>query len=152
MVQRGIGSIRQDVNVSIRGGARIEMKGLQEIESVDEIIDNEVQRQVNLIEIKKELLARKAEGWTSVDVTHIFQTHRSKDNLRPGLAGRQRLRSQTDRIQGILGKGDKAEDETGHEISDYAKMAEVKGIIHSDENLDSYKMTAKELEDVEQGA
>ena len=58
-VQRGIGSIRQDVNVSIRGGARVEIKGLQDLDALDKFIENEVLRQQRLIGIKEELGSKK---------------------------------------------------------------------------------------------
>jgi Glu-tRNA(Gln) amidotransferase subunit E-like FAD-binding protein len=48
-VLRGIGTIRQDVNVSIRGGARTEIKGFQEIRSIPIVINNEIGRQISLI-------------------------------------------------------------------------------------------------------
>ena len=59
-VQRGIGSIRQDVNISIKGGARVEIKGFQELESMDAIIEREVERHLKLLEIRELLLKRKA--------------------------------------------------------------------------------------------
>jgi Glu-tRNA(Gln) amidotransferase subunit E-like FAD-binding protein len=48
-VLRGIGTIRQDVNVSIKGGARTEIKGFQEIRSIPIVIENEIGRQLTLI-------------------------------------------------------------------------------------------------------
>ena len=44
-VKRGIGTIRQDVNISIAGGARVEIKGVQELELIAEVVRREVQRQ-----------------------------------------------------------------------------------------------------------
>lgn len=49
MAQRGIGTIRQDVNVSIRGGARTEIKGAQDIRLLPAIIEKEVERQQAII-------------------------------------------------------------------------------------------------------
>ncbi|MCF7872418.1 Glu-tRNA(Gln) amidotransferase subunit GatE [Candidatus Woesearchaeota archaeon] len=62
-MKRGIGSIRQDVNVSIKGGARTEIKGFQEIKSIPIVIDNEIERQQKLIKENKpvESAVRKAE-------------------------------------------------------------------------------------------
>src|SRR3989344_1236718 len=54
--KRGLGTIRQDLNVSIRGGARVEIKGVQDLEIIDEYVRREVQRQQKLLEIKAELL------------------------------------------------------------------------------------------------
>ncbi|HHE36706.1 MAG TPA: Glu-tRNA(Gln) amidotransferase subunit GatE [Candidatus Woesearchaeota archaeon] len=47
--RRGIGSIRQDVNLSIRGGGRVEIKGFQELKSIPKIMEYEVKRQLKLI-------------------------------------------------------------------------------------------------------
>jgi Glu-tRNA(Gln) amidotransferase subunit E-like FAD-binding protein len=44
-VRRGIGSIRQDVNVSIKGHPRVEVKGFQDLRSMPKIIEGEVMRQ-----------------------------------------------------------------------------------------------------------
>ena len=48
-VVRGIGSIRQDVNISINGGARTEIKGFQELRTIPKVIDYEIKRQQELI-------------------------------------------------------------------------------------------------------
>jgi glutamyl-tRNA(Gln) amidotransferase subunit E len=148
MVQRGIGSIRQDVNVSIKGGARIEIKGFQEIESVDEIIDNEVQRQVKLLEIQKELLNRKAGVGKPMDVTGIFKHTEAKIISDYVWQGGSVFGVKLMGFKGLIGREINPRMRLGSEISDYAKAAEVKGIIHSDENLDSYKITKKELEEL----
>tara|TARA_Y100000310_G_C20691659_1_gene822665 strand:- start:2992 stop:4395 length:1404 start_codon:yes stop_codon:yes gene_type:complete len=57
-VRRGIGSIRQDVNVSIKGHPRVEIKGFQDLRSMPKTIDNEVKRQQK--EKKAEAHVRKA--------------------------------------------------------------------------------------------
>ncbi|MBS3094979.1 Glu-tRNA(Gln) amidotransferase subunit GatE, partial [Candidatus Pacearchaeota archaeon] len=54
-VKRGIGTIRQDVNVSIKGGARIEIKGFQEPSMMIKIVDNEILRQKELVEQGKKV-------------------------------------------------------------------------------------------------
>ncbi len=48
-VKRGIGTIRQDVNLSIKGGKRIEMKGFQDIRNLEVAIEKEVVRQIELV-------------------------------------------------------------------------------------------------------
>ena len=47
-VKRGIGTIRQDVNVSIKGENRVELKGVQDMKMFLRIIENEVKRQLEL--------------------------------------------------------------------------------------------------------
>ncbi len=46
--RRGLGTIRQDVNVSIPGGARVEIKGVQDVETIDLLVLKEVERQLRL--------------------------------------------------------------------------------------------------------
>ncbi|HPR65178.1 MAG TPA: Glu-tRNA(Gln) amidotransferase subunit GatE [Thermoanaerobaculia bacterium] len=57
-VRRGIGTVRQDVNVSIKGGRRIEIKGVPRIPLFPRLVHSEAIRQFNLLDIKKELRAR----------------------------------------------------------------------------------------------
>ncbi|MFH0870763.1 MAG: Glu-tRNA(Gln) amidotransferase subunit GatE [archaeon] len=46
--KRGIGTIRQDVNLSIGGGSRVEIKGFQDLRSIVKVINNEIERQLKL--------------------------------------------------------------------------------------------------------
>ena len=79
--KRGIGTIRQDVNISIKGHPRVEIKGFQDIKSIVKTIDNEVQRQSK--EKKGESHVRKANS----DFTTTF--------LRP-MPGAARMYPETD--------------------------------------------------------
>lgn len=84
-MKRGIGTIRQDVNMSIKGGERVEIKGFQEYKSIPKVIDNEIKRHLELIakgrKVAKEV--RKAEP----DFTTSF--------LRP-MPGAARMYPETD--------------------------------------------------------
>jgi Glu-tRNA(Gln) amidotransferase subunit E-like FAD-binding protein len=51
-VRRGIGTIRQDINVSIRGENRVEIKGMQDMRIFVKVIENEVLRQMRLSDKK----------------------------------------------------------------------------------------------------
>lgn len=84
-VKRGLGTIRQDVNISIEGGARTEIKGFQDLKSIPKVIEYEIKRQVEAIKHDKKLEkeVRKAEQ----DFTTSF--------LRP-LPGAARLYPETD--------------------------------------------------------
>ena len=83
--KRGLGTIRQDVNVSIKGGARAELKGFQELSLIPLIIENEIKRQQDLLKKgkKPEKEVRKVEP----DNTTSF--------LRP-MPGAARLYPETD--------------------------------------------------------
>ena len=53
-VKRGLGTIRQDVNVSIKNGKRIEIKGVQDPELIKKSVEAEAKRQFDLIKNKKQ--------------------------------------------------------------------------------------------------
>jgi glutamyl-tRNA(Gln) amidotransferase subunit E len=72
-VKRGLGTIRQDVNISIAAGARVEVKGVQSLDDIDDLVENEVGRQVRLLELRDELRERDAAVGEVVDVTDVFE-------------------------------------------------------------------------------
>jgi len=55
LVRRGIGSVRQDVNVSIRGGTRIEIKGVPRIGLIEDLCRVEGYRQKALLDLRDAL-------------------------------------------------------------------------------------------------
>jgi glutamyl-tRNA(Gln) amidotransferase subunit E len=64
-VRTGMGAGRQDVNVSCRGGSRVEIKGVAHTKWIPELTHNEVFRQWSLLLMKEMLLKRisKPENW-----------------------------------------------------------------------------------------
>jgi glutamyl-tRNA(Gln) amidotransferase subunit E len=141
-VKRGIGTIRQDVNISIAGGARVEIKGVQELDLIAEVVRREVQRQEQLIAIRDELKERGAtvDPTAIQDVTHLFLETKSAILKRakkcygltlPGFAG-------------LVGREIQPDRRLGSEMSDYAKKCGVGGIFHTDE-LPAYGVTAEEV-------
>jgi len=52
-VKRGLGTIRQDINVSVSKGARVEIKGVQSLSSISKVAEKEVRRQLDLIKLEK---------------------------------------------------------------------------------------------------
>lgn len=83
LVRRGSGATRQDVNVSVEGGTRIEIKGVPSLDLIPPATAGEAIRQHNLLQIKKELEGRSLKpdsmdveefkDMTAMDVTDIFQ-------------------------------------------------------------------------------
>ncbi len=57
-VRRGIGAAREDVNVSVKGGTRIEIKGVPRIPDIPLLTYNEAMRQWNLLRLREELKKR----------------------------------------------------------------------------------------------
>lgn len=76
-VRRGLGSVRQDVNVSITGGTRVELKGIPKIQYIKNAVAHEARRQKALLDIRDELRLRGISERTfhseHADVTTIFR-------------------------------------------------------------------------------
>jgi glutamyl-tRNA(Gln) amidotransferase subunit E len=141
-VKRGIGTIRQDVNVSIAGGARVEVKGWQDLGKLEELVKNEVLRQYNLLEIKKELIKRGLKTFKkdTDEVTEIFKNTESKIIADLIKAGGKVYSVVLPKFSGLL-KRDVCTGKTfGKELSEYAKAYGTKGMIHTDEDLSKYKL------------
>ncbi len=58
LVRTGSGAGRQDVNVSVTGGTRIEIKGVSSLRAIPRLVHNEALRQRTLVGIKGELERR----------------------------------------------------------------------------------------------
>ena len=90
-VRSGVGAAREDVNVSITGGTRVEIKGVGSIRLIPELTHNEAFRQKALLEIRKILHERVAHpdqwriGWHDLNVADFA------DGL-PYQAGSHKLR------------------------------------------------------------
>ncbi|NYZ78683.1 Glu-tRNA(Gln) amidotransferase subunit GatE [Candidatus Micrarchaeota archaeon] len=139
-VQRGIGTIRQDINISIPGGARVEVKGAQELGLIETIVEKEVKRQEGLLRVKEELEKRfgknTLEKPAMVDVTEMFKNSASK-LLRKECV----LAMKLEKFAGLLGEELYENRRLGTELSDYAvAKAGVGGIIHSDEKFEKYSI------------
>ena len=74
-VKRGLGTIREDLNISIPEGARIEIKGVQELRLLPDFVSNEVKRQKMLVRVRDILRERgtKPAAVEVVDATEIFK-------------------------------------------------------------------------------
>jgi glutamyl-tRNA(Gln) amidotransferase subunit E len=78
-VRRGCGATRQDVNVSVEGGTRVEIKGVPQFWRIPRLVHNEAQRQVSLLRIRDELRRRgvtpESIQAAGVDVAGIVGRH-----------------------------------------------------------------------------
>ena len=143
-VKRGLGTIRQDVNISIAEGARVEIKGVQELALIETIVEREVTRQANLLEIKRELNKIKADVSDKiVDVSSVFTNTTSKVILK-ALKGGVVLAVNLPGFAGFVGKEIQPGRRLGTEFSDRAKKSGVGGIFHTDE-LPNYGITEDEV-------
>ncbi|UCH58057.1 MAG: Glu-tRNA(Gln) amidotransferase subunit GatE [Candidatus Bathyarchaeota archaeon] len=137
-VRRGLGTIRQDVNISIVGGALTEIKGVQELNLVSKVVEYEVQRQVKLIELVSELKRRGVRESdleeAFIDVSDLFSDTQSriiKGALRRG--GRV-LAVRLPGFAGVIGAELYPNRRLGTEMADCARYGGgVRGLFHTDE-------------------
>jgi glutamyl-tRNA(Gln) amidotransferase subunit E len=148
-VKRGLGTIRQDLNISIPDGALIEIKGVQELELVSKVIEYEVGRQLTLLKIKEELNKRGLNEANIkdefVDATNIFEKTKCKV-IQKGLEGKKRvLAVKLPKFAGLLKTELAPGTRLGTEMADRARFwGRVGGIFHTDE-LPAYGITNEEV-------
>ncbi|XGI83791.1 Glu-tRNA(Gln) amidotransferase subunit GatE [Halorutilales archaeon Cl-col2-1] len=143
-VKRGLGTVRQDINISIEGGARIEIKGVQELDMIGEIVEKEARRQKSLLEIRDELAENEAEVGEIHDVTAVFDGTES-GVLRGALDSGGRVMGVVLRgFDGVVGREIQDDRRLGTEMSDRAKKRGAGGIFHTDE-LPGYGITEEEI-------
>jgi glutamyl-tRNA(Gln) amidotransferase subunit E len=153
-VKRGLGTIRQDINVSIRSGSRVEIKGVQKLDWIQPLIDNEIERQLNLVKIKEEMKKRglKKSNFNikPIELTEIFK--QTKFNpLKNAIKNKQKVMGiKLPKMKDLLGIKVQNEKSFGKEIAEKLKsITGLKGLIHSDEDLKKYKITDKEVSAIE---
>ncbi len=141
-MKRGIGTIRQDVNISIHDGARTEIKGWQDLSRLDTLVENEVKRHIFLNSVKSELIKK---GITKIntepkDVTDLFIKTKSK--IISSLISRNAivLALKLPGFAGILKREVCPNKTFGKELSEYAKAFGAKGMLHTDEDLSRYSL------------
>ena len=147
-VKRGLGTIRQDLNISISDGSRVEIKGVQNLDSMPKMVENEVKRQVNLIQIMKELQNRGATVDNNIhNLNYIFEKTESKIVINTILKGGIVFAIKLEGFKGLIGKEVQPGRRFGTELAAYAKKMGVSGIFHSDE-LPAYGITDEEVKEV----
>ncbi len=147
-VKRGLGTIRQDLNISIKEGARVEIKGVQDLDLMPKMVENEVKRQINLLKIKDDLKEKEAEVEDEIlDVGELFKETESKIISNALKKGKKILVIKLKGFSGILGREIQPGRRFGTELAGYAKKMGVGGIFHTDE-LPAYGITSDEVENL----
>ena len=136
-VMRGIGSIRQDVNISIDGGGIIEVKGVQQLEQLEKIIEFEAKRQYGL-----KLISEKINqiGFTEIskkedvfDITEVMQKCNSKI-IKKSIEKQEKIFGiRIKKLKGLFGFEPYSEIRLGREIGQLVRFFGIGGVFHSDE-------------------
>ena len=136
-VKRGLGSIRQDVNVSIKeGGVVIEVKGVQQLDQLEKVVEYEAKRQQGLLEISKELQKRE---WIHdkekdrKDISQLFSKCKSKI-IQNAIKKQQKIFAISfNNLGGMFGYTPYEGIRLGKEIAELVRFFGIGGVFHSDE-------------------
>ena len=139
-VRTGIGAARQDVNVSVTGGTRIEIKGVPRIPLIPLLTYNEAMRQWNLLRLRDELHRRgitpETFTATTTDVTKILRKTRYQPITGAVTSGMKIMCVLLKGYRGLLRWETQTDTHFSREISDRVRviscLTTLPNIIHSD--------------------
>jgi glutamyl-tRNA(Gln) amidotransferase subunit E len=132
---RGLGSIRQDLNVSLDGGRVVEVKGVQKLNLLPRVVEYERSRQG--------MLKKVAEKLREAGVKKVSTRHKDATSVLSGTSSGALKRAVADGgavacisaegFSGLLGWEPEPGVRLGKEIAEVARANSIGGIIHSDE-------------------
>ncbi len=136
-VMRGIGTIRQDVNISVEGGGVIEVKGVQQLDQLEKIIEFEAKRQHGLKIISEKI---NQSGFTEIDrkedvfdISDIMQECNSKI-IKKSIEKQDKIFViKIKKFKGLFGFEPYSGIRLGKEIGQLVRFFGIGGVFHSDE-------------------
>ncbi|MEE8180958.1 MAG: Glu-tRNA(Gln) amidotransferase subunit GatE, partial [Nitrosopumilaceae archaeon] len=151
MVARGLGSIRQDVNVSIMDGGVVEVKGVQQLEQLEKVVEYEAKRQHGLILISEKLKERKLKKILKdddvFDITQAFSNCKSKV-IQKALKENATIKAiRIKNFAGMFSYSPYEEIRLGKEIGQLVRFFGIGGVFHSDE-LPNYGIEDSNVEEI----
>ena len=150
-VKRGLGSIRQDVNVSIKdgNGVVIEVKGVQQLDQLEKVVEYEAKRQHGLLQISKKIQEKNWEftDEDKKDITELFSKCKSKI-IQNAIKKNQRIIAVSfKKMAGIFGFLPYEGIRLGKEVAELVRFFGIGGVFHSDE-LPNYGVEESDLEEL----
>ncbi len=149
MVKRGIGSIRQDVNISVMNSGVVEVKGVQQLDQLEKIIGYEAKRQHGLILIAEKLkkLSITITKEDVFDITEVFKDSESKI-IQNALKSKAKIKAIRIRnFSGMFSFEPYSGIRLGKEIGHLVRFFGIGGVFHSDE-LPNYGINDSDVDRV----
>ena len=149
MVKRGIGSIRQDVNISVMNSGVVEVKGVQQLDQLEKIIGYEAKRQHGLILIAEKLkkLSMTISNEDVFDITEVFKDCESKI-IQNALKSKAKIKAIRIRnFSGMFSFEPYSGIRLGKEIGQLVRFFGIGGVFHSDE-LPNYGINDSDVDRV----
>ena len=147
-VRRGIGSIRQDVNVSImNSGIVVEVKGVQQLDQLEKVVEFEAKRQYGLVQISAELNKINLERPENIDVTKDAHLWDSKI-IKSAVEKKHKIILMIFKdMAGLFGKEYTTGIRLGRDVAELVRFFGLGGIFHSDE-LPAYGITQENIDNL----
>ncbi|MDH5430786.1 MAG: Glu-tRNA(Gln) amidotransferase subunit GatE [Nitrosopumilus sp.] len=150
-VKRGQGSIRQDVNISIKdgGGVVIEVKGVQQLDQLEKVVEYEAKRQHGLLVISEKIQERnwKFDNENKKDVTKLFLKCKSKIIQNAIKKNQKIIAIHFKNMTGIFGFLPYEGIRLGKEVAELVRFYGIGGVFHSDE-LPNYGVEESDLDEL----
>ena len=149
-VARGIGTIRQDVNVSIDGGGVVEIKGVHQLEQLEKIIEYEAKRQYGLKLISGKI---NSLGTYDIDKNDVFTISSLLQNcnskiIKKSLENENVIKAiRVKKFSGIFGFEPFSGIRLGKEIGELVRFFGIGGVFHSDE-LPNYGIENEDIQKI----
>ena len=149
-VARGLGSIRQDINISIRNGAVVEVKGVQQLDQLVKVIEYEMQRQYGLIVIAQKLKEKNIDfqkvGDRIENISNILGRNRTPSRIIKKIIedGGRIIAIKVPGFASMIGFEPYADIRLGRELGKLVKFYDMNGVFHSDE-LPNYGITEQDV-------
>ena len=150
-VARGIGTIRQDVNVSIAGGGVIEVKGVQQLNQLEKIIEFEAKRQHGLKILSEKIKVKNAGDIDKNNdifvITDLLKDCDSKI-IKDSLSKQNEIKViRIKNLRGLFGFEPYTGIRLGKEIGELVRFFGIGGVFHSDE-LPNYGIAESDIQKV----
>ena len=136
-VNRGLGSIRQDVNVSVGGSGVVEVKGVQQLDQLEKVVEYEAKRQHGLLLISEKLKKLELEKISRqddvFDVTELMKNCKSKI-IQKSLEDKASIKAiKIKNFAGMFSYSPYEEIRLGKELGQLVRFFGIGGVFHSDE-------------------
>ena len=150
-VARGLGSIRQDVNVSVSNSGIVEVKGVQQLDQLEKVVEYEAKRQHGLILISEKLAKLNLEQISKredvYDVTEIMKNCKSKI-IQKSLKEKAAIKAiKIKNFSGMFSFSPYENIRLGKELGQLVRFFGIGGIFHSDE-LPNYGIENSDIEKI----
>lgn len=153
-VKRGLGTIRQDLNISILDNNRVEIKGAQDLKNLNTIAKYEVIRQLRLLELKEYLNKTLRKDEIKFQIKDLTKSLEKTSNkiLQSAIKSNQKIKAMKfPKMINVFGFELLPDLRFGTELAGIAKLFGLKGIFHRDELSQlKYGFTKEDLAIIEQ--